>query len=120
MKKSLRLTIFFVGAIFIGAINGLFGGGGGILGIFLLKLVLKSDDKVAHATSVLAMGIISLPTLISYCINIPVDIGVVLIISVGTIIGSIFGSLILQKISPMLLNLFLIIVLLFSGIKMFI
>ncbi len=119
MKNGVRLAIFLVSALFIGVINGLFGGGGGLLGILLLKFVLKTDDKVAHSTTIPAMGIISLPTLISYCTSISFNIFVVLIVAVGSVIGSIIGSFVLKKISPKLLNILLIIVLLFSGIKMF-
>lgn len=119
MTDKTKTLIFVAGAIVVGLVNGLFGGGGGLIAILLLKLSLKLDDKVSHATTTIAMGIVSLPTFITYCATIPFNIWLTVLVAIGTIIGSIFGSMLLKKISPKVLNALLILVILASGIKCF-
>ena len=120
MKRNIKLPVFYIGAVVVGVINGFFGGGGGLLSILFLKWCLGLEDKVAHSTTIIAMGIVSIPTLITYVLTIPFNMWTTILVALGTIIGSILGSLLLNKISPKLLNLLLIFIMLFSGIKMFI
>ena len=119
MSNKLKYILFFLLSALVGAINGFFGGGGGILCIPVLKKMLKLDDKQAHATAVLIMGLISLPTLFVYLMTLKFDWSQVIFVTIGSLIGGFVGAKLLNKISNKTLNFFYIILLLFCGIKSF-
>ena len=110
------LLIFF--STLIGVINGLLGGGGGLLCVPILKAIFKLDDKHAHATSIFITAFISIPTLIVYITTISVNFVQMCFISLGVLFGGIVGSSMLEKISNDILNVLFIIVILFVGIRM--
>ena len=76
-----------------GAVNGIFGGGGGIVLLPLLKYFLKTDVKSAHATSIMVMLPISFISAIVYLAK---DIS---ILKDGAIYGicGVFGALLSAK-----------------------
>ena len=52
-NKSLKLkTIYIVSGFKIGFLNGVFGGGGGMIAVPLLQNVLKLDTKTSHASAI--------------------------------------------------------------------
>jgi len=118
MKPKLKLFYFFLASIFVGIINGLFGGGGGMLCVPLLKILLNLNDKQAHATTVLVMAIVSIPTLIVYITTQSFSLVNAIFLSLGVFFGGIIGSKILNKISNEALNIVFIVLMLFAGIKM--
>lgn len=119
MDQKKKYLLFFLFSFIVGAINGIFGGGGGILAIPVLKKILNLSDKEAHATSVLVISIISVPTLIVYFCTIKFNILHAILVTIGTLIGGVIGSIVLVKINDKTLNLLYILVLILSGIKMF-
>lgn len=118
MKTKLKLFCFFLASIFVGIINGIFGGGGGMLCVPLLKILLDLNDKQAHATTVLVMAIISIPTLIVYITVQSFSLVNAIFLTLGVFIGGIIGSKILNKISNQALNIIFIAIMFFAGIKM--
>lgn len=118
MKPKLKLFYFFLTSIFVGIINGIFGGGGGMLCVPFLKILLNLNDKQAHATTVLVMSIISIPTLIVYISTQAFSFFNAIFLTFGVIVGGIIGSKILNKINNETLNIIFIILMLSVGIKM--
>jgi len=102
----------------IGAINGVFGGGGGMLCVPLLKWLLKLDDKSSHATTVLIMAIISVPTLVVYITTLPFDLTSVLFVTLGVVVGGFIGSKLLKKLSNSTINIFFILLMFLASLKM--
>ncbi len=119
MKERYKYIIFFVLSGIIGLINGLFGGGGGVLCIPVLKKLLKMEDKEAHATAVLVMAIISIPTLIVYLSTLQFDLSELIFVTIGTLIGGGIGVLLLKKFSNKIINILYIVVLFLCALKCF-
>lgn len=120
MDKKGKNLIFFLFALAVGAINGLFGGGGGMLCVPIFKKFLTLDDRSAHATSVLSTMLISLPTLIVYLITLPFSVSVSLLVTFGSVLGGFVGAKLLGLFSNKTLNFLFIVVLVASGIKLLI
>lgn len=120
MKSSKNLVLFFILSCFVGAINGIFGGGGGILCIPIFKKILKLSDKQAHATAVLVMSIISIPTLIIYITTLHFQFSQLIYVTIGSLVGGLIGTNLLGKLSDKTLNLLYILVLVLSAIKSFV
>ncbi|MBO7222369.1 MAG: sulfite exporter TauE/SafE family protein, partial [Clostridia bacterium] len=53
-KKERKSTILLaLAGVFIGAVNGLFGAGGGMVAVPVLSIIAGLDAKRAHATAIL-------------------------------------------------------------------
>ncbi len=120
MKSNSKLILFFLLSCFVGAINGIFGGGGGILCIPIFKKLLKFSEKQAHATAVLVMSIISIPTLVIYLSTLRFDVSQLIFVTIGSLVGGLIGTNLLGKLSDKTLNVLYILVLVLSAIKSFV
>ena len=118
VKKEKKLVLFLLSSIFIGLINGLFGGGGGMLCVPILKLFLDLEDKQAHATTVLIMAIISVPTLVIYITTLPLNWANTIFVTLGVVIGGFIGSKLLKKMSNTAINLAFITIMFLAGFKL--
>lgn len=118
MKKNSKLALFLLSSIVIGIINGIFGGGGGMLCVPILKIFLDLEDKEAHATTVLIMAIISVPTLIIYITTLPVNWGNTTLVTLGVVVGGFVGSKLLKKLSNNTINIAFIILMFLASFKM--
>ncbi len=118
MNNKLNYFLFFLLSISVGLINGFFGGGGGMLCVIALKKLLNLSDKESHATTVLIMSIICLPTLAVYLSTLDYQFSSLLFVTIGALVGGVFGASLMTKISDKTLNLLFVIILFLSGIKM--
>ena len=118
VKNDVKLVFFLLSSVLIGVINGIFGGGGGMLCVPILKMFLDLDDKKAHATTVLVMAIISVPTLIVYITTLPFCFSDTLWVTIGVLIGGFIGSKLLKKMSNQMLNILFILFMFLAGIKL--
>jgi len=107
----------FIGLV-SGFINGLFGSGAGMIILPGLISVMKMDSKVARGTSLFILVIVSIITTIFYFKNIT-DYTALWFITVGGILGGVIGSKFSKIISGNLLKVILGIMMLVSGIRMF-
>jgi len=94
MKKNKFLPGFLAGAI-----NGLIGGGGGLLLVPLLKRISGIPAKRAHATAVATMACLSAVSLAIYLWNGSVDMHYALPLSAGGAVGGVCGALWLRRVS---------------------
>lgn len=113
-KKFFLLLIF---SLLIGFINGLLGGGAGMLCVPALKMLFNTDAKQAHATSILVTSILSISTLIVYITTLQLNFEYVPFLSVGVLVGGVVGSVLLNKFSNKTLSIIFVIVMLVAGIK---
>lgn len=118
MNKNLKLILFLLSALIVGFINGIFGGGGGMLCVPIFKLFLGLDDKKAHASAVLVMAIISIPTLIIYITTIHINIVSAIFLSLGVLLGGLVGGALLKNLKNDVINIIFIIIMLVAGLKM--
>lgn len=90
----------------VGAVNGFFGAGGGIL---CVPLLMKSgfERKSAHTNAVAVILPITLVSTLNYILNGNVKISDCLIFLPGGVVGSLLGTYLIRKIStPVLKRIF--------------
>ena len=92
MDKNGRFLLFFLLAGIVGLINGLFGGGGGMLCVPIFKKMLALPDKKAHATTIAAISLISFPTLCIYLCTLDYSWQNIILVTIGTLFGGVVGG----------------------------
>ncbi len=119
-KKTTKKSVFFLilGGVLIGVLNGFFGGGGGMLCVPLIKKIMDLKDKNSHATTVLIMSVISIPSLIVYITSFGLDFKTALPIVVGVVLGGLLGAKLLSVLKNNVINLIFILLMIAVGIKM--
>lgn len=110
--------IVIIGGMVLGLINGLFGGGGGMLAVPLLSNIVGLDEKKSHATAILIILPISILSAIFYSSYIEVTFLQVFLIGLGVFIGGIIGAKILKNISVSVLTILFYCLMLFAGFKL--
>lgn len=104
-RMNLVRKNFFVlgGGFLIGLINGLFGAGGGMIAVPLLKKMGLSQ-KQAHANAVAIILPITLLSALLYLLNGYVKLNDALIYIPTGLLGALIGTYFLKKISPLWLK----------------
>lgn len=120
IKRNHKLQFFLsiFGGGLAGLVNGLFGGGGGMLIVPLLIFVLGYQAKKAHATAILIILPLSLLSGLFYSYFGVLDWNVGLPVSIGVTIGGVLGAFLLSKLSSKWLILIFSIVMIIAGGKM--
>lgn len=104
--------------IFTGALNGLFGGGGGMVAVPLLKGMLGYEDKQSHATAILVIAPVCAASALVYIINGYAYLDIIIPAAVGSVAGGLVGAFALTRCPKKLLNFIFIAVMLAAGIRM--
>jgi uncharacterized protein len=118
MKKSkCYRKLLFIGLI-TGLINGLFGSGGGTILVPCLVFVMDVEDHKAHATAIaIILPLSILSSIIYYRYNV-VDIALTGKVAIGSVLGGIVGSMLLNKLSVNVLRKFFGIVMIIAAVRM--
>lgn len=101
-----------------GAVNGIFGGGGGLIAVPLLSGVLGYDGKQAHATAIFIVAPVCAASAIVYIVNGYAAADVIIPTTVGTVVGGFFGAYSLSKFSSPAVDYIFIAVTLAAGVRM--
>lgn len=104
--------------LFTGAVNGLFGGGGGMVAVPLMKNMLGYSEKRSHATAILVIAPICAASAIIYIINGFFSAGVVIPAAIGSVAGGLLGSELLDKLPEYIVNAVFIAVMLAAGVRL--
>ncbi|MBE7087470.1 MAG: sulfite exporter TauE/SafE family protein [Clostridiales bacterium] len=101
-----------------GFINGLFGGGGGMIVVPMLTYLLKRSPKTAHATAILIILPLSLVSGLIYLAfgNFKWEIG--LPVGIGVTVGGIVGAFLLKKLSAKWVTIIFAVMMAIAGGKM--
>ncbi len=118
IKKG-RLFSILTGAL-AGLVNGLFGGGGGMIVVPMLTNLLDKETKKAHATAILIILPLSILSGLFYAAFGSVDLKVTVPVGVGVIVGGAVGALLLSKLSSRIIVIIFSIVMAIAGLKMLI
>ncbi len=105
-------------SLFIGAINGLFGAGGGMLAVPCLTCVWGLDEKSAHATAIAVILPLCLVSSVVYALKGNYEPSVILPTVIGVTIGGIVGALLLKKMSANTVSFLFYALMTFAGFKM--
>ena len=114
-KQNILLTL---SGIFTGAVNGVFGGGGGMIAVPLLNSLLQKPTNVSHATAILVILPISFASGIMYLFNGYFDAELFIAVGLGVLAGGFFGAELLGKLSAGSITLIFAIIMFAAGIKM--
>ncbi|HAJ77589.1 MAG TPA: sulfite exporter TauE/SafE family protein [Clostridiales bacterium] len=109
-----------IGGLFVGFLNGFFGGGGGMVVVPLLSLILGLEEKKAHATAILTILPISIASAVIYLINGSVNFGDLGLTTIGFVIGGFVGALLLKKANNTVLRVIFCLIMIAAGIKILI
>lgn len=113
-KKSIPIVCGGV----LGAVNGLFGGGGGMIAVPLLSNTLNYSQKEAHATAILVILPVCAISAIVYLINGYTDLQVIIPATIGNIVGGLVGAKFLGKISTLWTQIIFVSIMLYAGLRM--
>ena len=101
-----------------GAVNGLFGGGGGMVAVPLLKNLLGYNEKRSHATAILVIAPVCLASAIVYILSGYFRADVVIPAALGAVAGGYLGAKLLGTLPGVAVNIIFIAVMLAAGIRM--
>ena len=101
-----------------GLVNGLFGGGGGMLVVPMLTFLSKMPVKNAHATAILIILPVSALSGILYAAFGNFSLSSGLPVSAGVLAGGIAGAFLLKKLSAKWVSAVFALVMLAAGLKM--
>ena len=117
-SKAKRIALFAFFGAFIGAINGLFGAGGGMLAVPVLSFAGKLDGRRSHATAILVMWPLCLASTVVYALSNTVDFAVLISTLIGVFVGGIIGAKLLGLLNENLLFFVFYALMLLAGFKM--
>ena len=113
-----KKAAMILAGLFIGAVNGLFGAGGGMLAVPCLTYIGSLDEKSAHATAIALILPLCLVSSIAYGVGASFENGVILPTVLGVTIGGILGACLLKKLSSNVVSFLCYALMLFAGLKM--
>ena len=101
-----------------GLVNGLFGGGGGMLIVPLLTLLLGYKVKNAHATAILIILPLCIISALFYSYFGTVNFTTTLPVSIGVLVGGIIGAYVLSKLSSKIVSIIFCGIMIIAGAKL--
>ncbi len=117
-SKKVILIISLISGIFVGFLNGFFGGGGGMIVVPVLVFLFGLEEKKAHATAILCILPLSITSSIIYITKGSLDFLNLGLTTLGVIVGGIVGSLLLKKMNNKVLRIIFSVVMIIAGIKL--
>lgn len=102
----------------IGIINGLFGGGGGMIAVPVLSGVLGYGQKEAHATAIAVIAPVCAVSAAFYIAGGFARAGLLIPASLGNAAGGIIGAKLLGRLPALAVRIVFIAVMLAAGIRM--
>ncbi len=106
------------GGMLTGMLNGLFGGGGGMVAVPYLEHIAGYPAANAHATAIAAVLPATLVSAAVYLFFGLVPLAVLLPVSLGVAAGGFFGAKLLGKLDPRYTSLAFALLMLAAGVKM--
>ena len=97
-QAKTKMQCIVLGAL-AGFVNGLFGGGGGMIVVPLLMHLLKLKSKNAHATAILIILPMSIVSGLLYASGKTLDLALTIPTSIGVTLGGVLGAFALNKLS---------------------
>ena len=116
-KRKNRPLLSAIFGVAVGAANGLFGGGGGMIAVPALTLT-GVPSKKAHATAIAIILPLSLISGAVYLAKGAADPSVILPSCAGVVVGGVVGALLLKKINSRGLSLLFYALIIAAGLKL--
>lgn len=116
-EKKTKFFAVFAG-IAIGAVNGLFGAGGGMLVVPMLTYLFGLGAKKAHATAIMIILPLCAVSAVVYGMKGSYDYSIFPATVAGVVVGGIVGALALKKANNVLLRFLFYGLMMLAGLKM--
>lgn len=113
----IKKSVYIFWGFLIGFINSLLGAGGGMIAVPLLKKSKLSQNE-AHASAVAVILPLTFISAVMYLLKGYVALADVSPFIIYGVVGSVFGAMILKKISPKLLKKVFSVFMIYAGIRM--
>lgn len=114
-KKASILVCVGLGG---GLVNGLFGAGAGLVLVPLIGLSSKIDEKKVHATTLACVMLMCIVSSIIFVVKKQVDYNLTMWCLIGSLIGAVVGTVLLQKFKNWIINLIFSCILILAGVLM--
>lgn len=99
-----NLGKILIGGAITGSMNGLFGSGGGVAAVLILKKLFGCEPKEAHATAIMIILPLSITSIIIYFMKSQLPLSTAIYTSLGGIVGGLIGAKLLKKIKSVYLT----------------
>ena len=120
MNKKTKNNLFAAsGGLFVGAVNGMLGAGGGMLVVPIYQKFFDMPSKRAHATAIITILPVSLISAVWYICEGVVEIKPLLLVMLGSIVGAIVGTFLLKKLKSTIVSILFYLLMFVAGIFMF-
>lgn len=116
MKKRDKRAV--LSGLAVGGVNGLFGGGGGMIAVPILTNILGYEAKQAHATAIFVIAPVCAVSIFSYLINGYIDLSVAVPAAIGNIAGGLLGAKFLGRLPKIFVQITFIALMLLAGVRM--
>ncbi len=113
-----KTTVSVIAGGVTGLVNGVFGGGGGMILVPVLSLLLSYHSKTAHATAILIILPLSIVSGLFYAGFGNLRLDVMIPVGIGVVVGGLLGALLLSKLSSKWIVTIFSLVMMAAGIKM--
>lgn len=114
-KKAVKSAL--AGAL-TGAVCGLFGGGGGMVAVPLLKNLSGCDEKRAHATAIFVIAPVCAASVITYIAGGWLNLAVAIPASIGATAGGFLGAKLLGILPDFAVNAVFVVIMLAAGLRL--
>lgn len=118
MKLSSKSVKSTAAGILTGIANGLFGGGGGMIAVPLLKRLSGYGEKQAHAMAIMVIAPVCAASALTYILGGYFRADIVIPASVGSVAGGYLGAQLLGLLPEIFVKIIFIAVMLAAGIRM--
>ena len=119
-QKKDAVMLAYIYSFIAGVINGLFGGGAGMLIVPVFEKFFRLSPKTSHATAVFVVLPLCVFSLILYFIAGKFSLSNGYWAIIGVVLGGAVGALTLKHLKPNLIRLLFSLIVLFTGIKLLI
>ncbi len=117
-KAKAKVKERILSGTLIGIINGLFGGGGGMIAVPVLSGMLSYPQKKAHATAIAVIAPVCAVSAISYIVGGYARLNLIIPAAIGNVAGGVLGAKLLGKLPSVAVQICFIAVMLAAGIRM--
>lgn len=115
--KNLPSKAILCGSL-TGIVNGLFGGGGGMIAVPLLKNLMGYSPKQSHATAILIIAPVCAASALTYIFLGYFNPAVVIPAALGSLAGGYLGAKLLKFLPEYIVNIIFVAVMLAAGIRL--
>ncbi len=117
-KQKLKKRALAISGLFVGAVNGLLGGGGGMIVVPVLQTLGGLDTKKAHATAISVMLPLCIVSAVIYTIKGIHSWQLGTISAVGVTVGGLVGALLLSKLPKTVISMIFDLLMIAAGVRM--